>query len=130
MIYGFPDEKVCEGLDDINNVVCKFRKHPTIVKIKEQYKVKGNFSFRLTTTEEIKTTIRDLLTNKKAWGKIPVNILKKFNFSFDELTICVNYALVNEKFPITLTNAHPCKVTPVHQKDDPTDKTNLRPVSV
>ena len=53
--------------------VCKFRNHPSIAKIKEQYKVKGNFSFRLATTEDIEET--------------PVNILKKSNFSFDELTI-------------------------------------------
>ena len=48
----FPDEKFCEGLDDIDNIVCKFRNHPSIVKIKEQCKVKGNFSFRLATTDE------------------------------------------------------------------------------
>ena len=119
-LYDFPDEKVCGGLDDIDNIVYKFRNNPTIVKIKERYKAKGNFSFRLATTEEIKTIIRD-------WGEIPVNILKKSNFSFDELTICVNYALINGKFPITLKNAN---VTPVHKKDDPTDKTNFRPISV
>ena len=53
--------------------------------------------------------------------------MKKSNFSFDEQTKCVNYALTNEKFPITLKNAN---VTPVHKKDDPTDKTNFRPLSV
>ena len=70
--------------------VCKFRNHPSIAKIKEQYKVKGIFSFRLATTEEIKAIIRYLPTNKAAGGgrgKTPVNILKKSNFSFDELTI-------------------------------------------
>ena len=53
--------------------------------------------------------------------------MKKSNFSFDELTICVSYALINGKFPITLKNAN---VTPVHKKDDPTDETNFRPISV
>ena len=53
--------------------------------------------------------------------------MKKSNFSFDELTKCVNYALTNGKFPITSKNAN---ITPVHKKDDPTDKTNFRPVSV
>ena len=126
-LYEFPDEKVCEGLDDIDDIVCKFRNHPSIVKLKEQYKVNSNFSFRRATTEEIKVIIRDLSTNKAAGGEIPVNILKKSNFSFDELTKCVNYALTNGKFPITLKNAN---ATPVHKKDDPTDKTNFRPVSV
>ena len=53
--------------------------------------------------------------------------MKKSNFSFDELTKCVHYALTNGKFPITLKNAN---VTPVHKKDDPTDKANFRPVGV
>ena len=42
-------------------------------------------------------------------------------------TICVNYALINVKFPTTLKNAN---VTLVHKKHDPTDKTNFRPNSV
>ena len=97
-------------------------------EIQGRYKVKENFSFRLATTEGIKAIIRDLPTNKAAGGEIPVNILKKLNFSFDELTMnCVNYALINGRFPITLKNAN---VTPLHKKDDPTDKTNFRPISV
>ena len=98
-LYKFSDEKVCEGLDDIDNIAYKCRNHSSILKIKEQYKVKSNFSFRLATTEEIKAIIRDLPTNKAAGGEIPVNILKKPNFSFDELTKCVNYALTNARFP-------------------------------
>ena len=126
-LYEFPGENVCEGLDDIDNIVYEFRNRPSIVKIKEQYKVKSNVSFRLATTEEIKAIIRNPPTNKAAGGEIPANILKKSNFSFDELTKRVNYALTNGKFPITLKNAN---VTPLHKKDDPTDETNFRPVSV
>ena len=88
-LYEFLDVRVCEGRDDIDNIVYKFRNHPSIIKIKERYKVKENFSFRLATTEEIKAIIRDLPTNKPAGGEIPVNVLKKSIF-FDELTICVN----------------------------------------
>ena len=126
-LYEYPDVRVCEGWDDIDNIVYKFRNHPSIIKIKEGYKVKESFSFRLATTEEIKAIIRDLSTNKAAGGEVPVNVLKKSNFSFDELTIFVNYALIDGKFPITLKNAN---VTPVHMKDDPTDKTNFQPISV
>ena len=114
-LYEFPDVRVCEGLDDIDNIVYKFRNHPRFVKIKERCKVKGTFLFRLATTEETKAIIRDLPANKTADGEISVNVLKKSNFSFDELTICVNYALSNGKFPITLKNS---SVTPVHKKDD------------
>ena len=107
-LYEFSDVKFYEGLDDIDNIVYKFKNHPSIVKLKERYKVKGNVSFRLAMTKEIKTIIRDLPTNKAAGGEIAVNILKKSNFSFDELTICVNHALNNGTFPITLKNARKC----------------------
>ena len=82
--------------------MCKFRNHPSIVKIKERCKVKGNFSIRLANTEEIKAIIRDLPTNKAVGGEIPVNISKKLKFAFNELTICVSYALISGKFRITL----------------------------
>ena len=126
-LYEFPDVRVCEGLDNIDNIVFKFRNHPSIVKIKEQYKVKGNFSFRLATAEEIKAIIRDLPTNKVVRSEIPVNVLKKSNFLLMNRFFCINYALINAKFPITLKHVN---VTLVHQKDDPTDKTNFRPVSL
>ena len=86
-MYEFPDVRVCEGRDDIDNIVYKFRNHSNIIKIKERYKVKENVSFRPATTEEIKTIIRDLPTDKAAGGEIPVNVLKKSNFSFDELSV-------------------------------------------
>ena len=79
-LYEFPDGKVWEGLDDINNIVYKFKNHPSIVKIKKRYKVKGNFSFTLATTEEIKTIFSDIPTNKAAGCEMLVNILTKSNF--------------------------------------------------
>ena len=35
--YEFPYEKIYERLGDINSIVCKFRNHPSIVKIKERH---------------------------------------------------------------------------------------------
>ena len=71
--------------------------------------------------------IKDPQNNKAAGGEIPLNILKKSNFTFDKLTECVNDTLKNGKFPDSLKNA---TITPVYKKDDPTDKENYRPVSV
>ena len=34
-LHEFPDGSVCKGLDDIDNIVRKFRNHPSIVKINE-----------------------------------------------------------------------------------------------
>ena len=66
VLHQFPYQKVCEELDDIKNIVCELKNHPSIVQIKKQYKAKGNFSFRLATTEEIKAIIRYHPTNKAA----------------------------------------------------------------
>ena len=42
-LYEFPDVRICEGLDDIDNIGYKFRNHARIKKIKERYNVKENF---------------------------------------------------------------------------------------
>ena len=60
---------ITDSPDLFDNIVYKFRNHPKMVKIKEGYKVKDNFSFRFATTEEIMAIIRDLLTNKAAVAK-------------------------------------------------------------
>ena len=86
-LYEFPDVRVCKGLDDIDHIVYKFGNHPSIIKIKERYKVNENLSFRLATTEEIKAIIKDLPTNKAAGGEMPLNVLEISNFSFDELSV-------------------------------------------
>ena len=46
-LYEFPDVRVCEGRDDIDNIVYKFGNHPSIIKIKERYKVKEIFHLDL-----------------------------------------------------------------------------------
>ena len=80
----------------------KFKTHPSIVKIKKHFKIKTTFSFNPTSRDETVAIIKDLQNNKAAGGEIPLNILKKSNFTFDELTECVNYTLKNEKFPDSL----------------------------
>ena len=67
-LYEFPYEKICEELDNIGNIVCNFKNNPSIVKIKERYKVKDNFSFILAMTKEIKAIVRDIFLHIKEWG--------------------------------------------------------------
>ena len=47
--YKSPHKKVCQGLDDIDKIVCKFRNHSSVINIEDGFKVKGSFSFRLAT---------------------------------------------------------------------------------
>ena len=56
--YEFPSEK-CERLHEIENIVIKFNKHRSIMKIKKHCKFKKNVSSRLAIKEEAKTIIKE-----------------------------------------------------------------------
>ena len=96
-----------------HNIVSKCKTHPSIVKIKKHFKINTTFSFSPTSKDEIVAIIKDLQNNKAAGGEIPLNILKKSNFTFDKLTECVNYTLKNGKFPDFSKNA---TIIPVYKK--------------
>ena len=88
---------------EIDNIVPKFKTHPSIVKIKKHFKINTTFSFSPTSKDEIVAIIKDLQNNKAAGGEIPLNFLKKSNFTFHKLTECINYTLKNGKFSDSLT---------------------------
>ena len=71
--------------------------------------------------------IKNVPGNKAARGEIPLHILKQCGFTYQMLTDCINDALSQGIFPDSLKTAN---ITPVHKKDEPTDKQNYRPVSV
>ena len=71
----------------------KFKTQPSIAKIKKQFKTKTTFSFGSASRIDIAVIIKGLQSNEVAGGEIPLNILKKSNFTFHEWTKCVNYTL-------------------------------------
>ena len=84
----------------------KFKTHPSIAKNRKHFRIKATFSFSPLSNGEVVAIIKDL-------GEIPLNILRKSNITFGELTECINYTLKNGKFPDSLKNAN---ITPVHKK--------------
>ena len=66
-------------------------------------------------------------TNKASGVEIPLQILRHASFSFEELKKYVNHAILKVTFPDSLEQGD---ITPVHKKEEPTDKSNFRPVSV
>ena len=60
-------------------------------------------------------------------GDIIIQILKQSWVTYQILTDCINDAINKGVFPDSLKIA---KITPVHKKDEPTDKENYEPVSV
>ena len=76
---------------DVLTILCQNSKLtlPSIAKIKKHFKIKVTFSFSPISKDEIVAIIKDLQnlqTFTTSGGEIPLNILKKSNFTFDELT--------------------------------------------
>ena len=109
-LYEFPSKPSREYADKIDSILSKSKTHLSIVKIKRHFKINTTFSFSPASKGEIVAIIIDLQNNKAAGGGIPLNILKKSNFTFGELTECVNHTVKNEKFPDFLKKAN---ITPV-----------------
>ena len=54
-------------------------------------------------------------------------LIKRCDFIFEKLSSCINESSNNNKFPDSLKLS---EIIPIHKKDDPTDKTNFRPISI
>ena len=113
--------------DKIEQILVKFSKHPSILKIKQKVKINSKFSIQSVSEDTVKNVVKNFPSDKATAGEIPVDILKNSEFCFSELTKCINKAFNENKFPDTLKLSD---IVPVFKKLDPTDKTNFRPVSV
>ena len=71
--------------------------------------------------------MKSLPSDKASFREIPVDILKNSEFSFIELTKCINKVFNENKFPDTLKLSN---IVPIFKKLDPTDKTIFRPISL
>ena len=74
----------------------------------------------------VESIIKNILNNRAAGGEIPLHILKQSGFTYQMLADCINGVLSQGIFPDSLKLAN---ITPVHKKDEITDKENYRPVS-
>ena len=113
--------------DEIEQILFKFSKHPSILKIKQKVKINRKFSYQSVSEDTVKNVVKNLPSDKAASGEIPVDILKDSEFCFSELAKCINKAFNENKFLDTLKLSD---IVPVFKKLDPTDKTNFRPNSV
>ena len=63
-LYEFPWKPRREYVDETDNIVSKFKTHPSTVKILKNFKIKTTFSFSPTSKDERVTIIKDLQNNK------------------------------------------------------------------
>ena len=115
-----------KGVDRIDNIIKRYKNHPSIKNIKAKCNSVRIFSFQPVSVD-VKTVIRDLKNKKSAGGEIPIQILKESEFTFGRLTNCINKSIETGCFPDSLKVAN---ITPIFKKDDPLDKANYRPVSI
>ena len=98
------------------------------MKIKSTYAIQEKFSVKPFTVKGVENIIKNIPNNKTSAGEIPLDILKQSRFTYQMLKDCINGAIVGENiFPDGLKFAD---ITPVHKKDETTNKENYRPVSV
>ena len=86
--------------DKIQQILFKFSKHPSILKIKQKVKINRKFPFQ-SVCEDTVRHVKNLSSDKATAGEIPVDILKSL-ICFSELTECINKAFNENKFPDTL----------------------------
>ena len=111
------------------DIVKKYERHPSILKIKEYVNLDNKFSFAITAEEELQKEIK-LLDPKKAnvENDIPIKILiETCNNVSNYLTKICNDSKIDQIFPESLKLAD---VIPVHKKDERSNKENYRPVSL
>ena len=119
------------SLNEVEIAITKHQNHPSITAITEKMEKLGNpsFSFEFTSYEEIVKEVTSLKTRKASQKvDIPVRIIKE-NLDIVSYFLYHNFnnSLSCSTFPAAMKYG---EVTPIHKKDDKTDKENYRPISI
>ena len=119
------------SLSEVEIAITKYGNHPSIIAITEKMEKLGNptFGFDFTSYEETVKEVNNLKIRKVSQKTdIPVRIIKeKIDIVSYFLYHNFNNSLSCSTFPTAMKYA---EVTPIHKKDDKTDKENYRPISI
>ena len=72
--------------EKVPNVVKNFSNHPSIIKIKQKFKLNKKFSFQCVSEATVRKFVKSLLSDKAAAGEIPVDALKNSETCLFKLT--------------------------------------------
>ena len=119
------------SLNEVEIAITKHQNHPSIIAITEKMEKLGNpsFSFEFTSNEEIVKEVNSLKIRKASQKvDIPIRIIKE-NIDIVSYFLYHNFnnLLSCSTFPAAMKYT---EVTPIHKKDDKTDKENYRPISI
>ena len=118
-----------EFIDPVDEIIYKFSKHPSIIKINNIVENTQTFSFNEIDQVAMEKEIL-LLNSKKSAGPdaIPPKIIKEcFSVLTNTLTNLFNTSVNQTFFPSDLKYAN---VSPLFKKGDSANKENYRPISI
>ena len=116
--------------DPIMKAINKYKDHPSIIAINQNFNNCNSFSFNKVTTEIIGKEISKLDSTKATQDSdIPTKLIKDncSDLFIDFFTNNFNDSLLKSQFPTQLKVAN---VTPIHKKGPRTTTGNYRPVSI
>ena len=128
--YHDPTVNVDDIEDPVARTVEKYKNHPSIRLIKENYRNTNNtFHFENVSVKDIEKELKNLLSSKAAQDTdIPTKVIKpNIDIFTPILSDEFNKSLALGIFPSSMKLAN---ITPVFKKDDRTDKSNYRPISI
>ena len=113
--------------DPIETILLKFSHHRSILMI-NAIQINSTFSFHLTSLTVILNEINNLNTKiSNPENTVSAKHLKEhIDVSSNILHEIINFCIINSKFDDGMKLAD---ITPVHKKDDTTNKSNYRPIS-
>ena len=114
--------------DPIIAAIEKYKRHPSILKIKKHIRVESYFDFKHIDDKKM-AEVQKVLNAKKAKQEnyIPIKLIKDIELFSFVLSKMFNFYIDKASFPNSLKQAD---ITPVHKKNDTNDKNNYRPVSI
>ena len=86
--FSWDSTSLLSVLDRKDRIIVKYKFYSRKTSIKQNLRHTDKFSFRLVILDRLIT--KELNNNKAAGGDIPRKLLKECDFTYEELTKCIN----------------------------------------
>ena len=116
--------------DPIENAICKYENHPSIILIKKHMEgANSSFVFETDTKENIEKLITNLNIRKAVQSNdILKKLVKEFSYLFSKyIASSINRCITGGTFVNAFKKS---EVRPIYKEDKRTEKSNYRPTSV
>ena len=95
-LFSWSTQTDYENGDLFQNILKRFHKYLSLIKIKQLVNNQAKFSFQPVSVNTVRKVIERLPSNKATAGEIPIKILNESGFTFEYLTSCINGYFIRE----------------------------------